>query len=184
MENFNNQDLTNFTSLKRKKPEFKEEELGINPFLNTLKLKARHYRKSNKLLKLDNVKLEDDIVTIGKTITNEDVYLVEKHEKVSVYTESALRLHIHGMSSKAKSLLFWIMYEADYGKDYMWINVQRYLLETDSSLNTYKTALIELNRNAILMPILGLTNMFWINPIFFFKGNRLTKYKSNIEIES
>jgi len=170
------------TSLKQIKPQFTENELGINPFVQDLKIKIGYKKSTKKVVDISNIKLEEEIVTIGETETQENVYIIEKEEKASIYTKSGLRLHVNELSPKAKSLFLWLMYEIDYGKDYIWINVQRYLIETNTSVNTYKNAIVELNRQGVLSPIMGLNNMFWINPIFFFKGNRVKKYSNNVNI--
>jgi hypothetical protein len=170
------------TSLSKNKPAYNEKDLGLNPFLQSLNIKVRHNTNLQRVTPINEIKLEDNIVTIGKTITNESVYIVELDEKATLYTRAGFRLHIVGMSDKAKSLFLWLTYELDYGKDYVWINVSRYLLETDTSLNTYKAAVIELVKNAVINPIVDMDNMFWINPVFFFKGNRAKAFQNNLEL--
>jgi hypothetical protein len=73
------------------------------------------------------------------------------------------------------------MFEIDAGEDYLWINRERCLTENDISLNTYKKAIDELIKNG-LITYTTVKDIYWINPNFFFHGDRVRKYKDNVKI--
>ena len=164
-------------------PIFKEEDLGINPLIQSLVITVRQRHKKRPLKDINGLEIEDGEVTIAGTATFNDTFLVEKDTKGSYYCSSHYRLHVSACTPKAKSLLLWIMYEIEYGKDYIWINVDRYLEETNTSLNTYKDAITELWKESIIIPIAGYNNMYWTNPMIFFKGSRIRKYKSHVILD-
>jgi hypothetical protein len=51
-----------------------------------------------------------------------------------------------------------------------------------SSLNTYKDAIKELIKYGFVNST-TVQDVYWINPEFFFKGDRLKKYSSNVKKE-
>lgn len=104
----------------------------------------------------------------------------DKRERTMVYTHKHLRTYISGLSPKSRTLYLWLIYSIEYGKDYLWINVARYMRETNTSLNTYKDAIKDLCNANIMFPMLNQYNMFWINPLFFFKGDATNKYKDKL----
>jgi len=163
------------------KPDFTEEQLGINPLTQSMEIPIKSMSTKASMVDLKDVTFDDDMLLIGKTSKVENTYFVEKELKGTYYCRAGYRLHVNSRTPKAKSLLMWVMWDIEYNKDYIWINVDRYMNETDTSLNTYKDAVTELCREAILAPIVGFQNMYWINPVIFFKGNRVTKYPKNLK---
>lgn len=118
-----------------------------------------------------------------------DVYDKDKDKEVSYENDSYCklfstpdrRLDVSVLSPSGKSLLIWIMYELDGGKDYFWFNRERYMKECGiKSPTTVTTALKELN-NKFIQPS-NVREIYFINPHFFFTGSRLIKYKDNIVI--
>ena len=86
-------------------------------------------------------------------------------------------------SAGAKSLYIHILYELEYGCDYIEINVKRYMKENNiSSINTYKDAVKQLSRYLIIYPSV-IKGVYWINPKLFFAGSRVNKYPKNVVIK-
>jgi len=152
---------------KYKKPTFTEEDLGVNPFAQSLKIPVNEIEFKNVYKKE-----EDMLLPLVKE--------VEKTPITKLYTTSEHRKFTNNLSLRSKELLLWIMYEVKYGEDFLWVNKKRYMEECNiSSLNTYKEAIKELIRYGYV----GLTviqDVYWINPLFFFKGDRIAKYPNNV----
>jgi hypothetical protein len=150
------------------KPNFNEGNLGINPFVSeltivvsTLAMKSQ-YRKDK----------DGDIVPLTRE--------VESDASCKVYNSSSRRLKMCQLSSGAKSLLLWIIYEAESGKDFLWVNRIRYQRENEiSSPNTYRSAINELIENGWVCRT-KVAAVYWINPALFFNGNRVVKFSKNV----
>lgn len=151
------------------KPKFTEAELGKNPL-------ATHLR----------------IVAVRRTMPGQ--YTYDKQEKIMVnsepllervpitklYADSERRRQFCLLSARAKELLSWVMYSVKHDQDYVWINRKRFMQENQiKAVNTYKAAENELVVNHFLFHTTK-TGVFWINPHYFFQGNRLEKYKDKV----
>lgn len=151
------------------KPEFTRETLGNNPTVNALVIPIRTvvFNKTYKTNKDGNLEpLEQDL---------------EYTPFVRFYSTAERRTLRNACSLRGKELLLWIMDELEYGKDYLWINKGRYMEEMNiKSVNTYKEALNELIRYCFLATTV-IKDVYWINPDFFFKGDRVKMYPNNLE---
>lgn len=115
---------------------------------------------------------------LGNVITvNVDI---EKTASCRLYITPSNRKHITNLSARAKELLMWIMYRVESNKDYLWINKKLYMEEACvKSINTYKDSFRELIKEGIFQ-FADVKDCYWINPNFFFNGNRVAKYPDNI----
>lgn len=156
----------------KKKPVINVEELGTNPFSFNLQIPVKQLEFKNQYAKdadgvLVNLVAEVELTPFCK------FYSTPEHRKLR-----------NSFSLRAKEMYLWLLDEIDYGKDFIWINKDRYMKEMDiSSVNTYKDALNELIRYGHLTESIT-KGVYWINPEFFFKGNRVTKYSKKIKIQS
>ena len=153
---------------KYKKPVIKEEELGSNPCIIPLQIPVVKWESSS-------FKVDDD----GDTMFDE--YFIEVETSLKVYTSYQRRLMYNSLSASSSKLLLWIMMELKNNKDYVWINKQRYMDESGMSYNTLKNSIKELHKNNLIQPTIK-TDIYWINPYYFFPGNRVNKYKDNVNI--
>jgi hypothetical protein len=150
------------------KPKFEESDLGTNIFISYLQIPVSHFPAKNEYVK------DDEGILVNKEVD------VEYTPYTKVYQKSNLRLIIAGLTDKSKSLYLWITYELDSNKDYLWINVPRYMEENKlSSLTTYYNAIKELQRWNIMVNT-TVKGVYWINPEYFFRGNRIEKYPNNL----
>ena len=153
---------------RAKRPTINEEKLKNNPLV-----KEDFQIIINKMIDEKSFKREEDIL-----VHND--YQMEKETVTKIYTNPLYRRHISSLSSRAKSLFLWIMYEIESGKDFIWINKSRYMEENNlSSINTYKESIIDLTVPNIICPTIY-PDVYWINPRYFFSGNRMTKYKDHL----
>ena len=152
---------------KYKKPKFDYSKLGINPFVSSLII-------SVKELELHNAYRQEEEIWIP--VMNE----VEATPFTKMFVTAERRIIISNLSTSAKELYLWIMFEIDPGRDALWINKERFLEENHTSLNTYKKAVDELIRYAIIVQSAE-SGVYWFNPDFFFRGDRINKYPKNIK---
>lgn len=154
---------------KYKKPNIIEKDLGMNPFKQELEVPV------NKIYFENSYKFEDGLLI---PVTKD----VEQTPYAKLYSTSTMRLHINKLSLRAKELLFWIIYTIEFSNDFIWINKVRYMKELNiSSLTTYKEAIKELMKNGIIAVTIQ-KDVYWINPVVFFKGDRIKKYPEKVII--
>ncbi len=116
----------------------------------------------------------------GLNLPNE--YEVEAEPITKIYKKHDNRKFVARLTTPAKSLYLHLLYEVEYGKDYLWINVSQYMEENlISSINTYKTAVAELVRYNVICPTL-VKGVYWINPRLFFCGSRVKKYPKHVVV--
>jgi hypothetical protein len=156
------------------KPKIDESLLINNPF--EFMIPVRSFKSKADYISAKELK-EGIVSKIHKL---EEEHILEQEEFTKVYNRSAFRLNIFGMSEKARSLFLWLVYEVDSGKDYLWLNKQRYMFEANVSINTLKDAIKELGFNKIITPTFLNPEYYWINPTYFFNGNRINKYPNNL----
>jgi len=144
------------------------DSLGINPFLSNFEVVV-------------NVRSKDGLYRSDDGLLLPVEYEYERDSKVNVYTSSECRRVIGNLSNSGKSLYLHLIYEVEYGCDYIELNVNRYMIENDiSSLNTYKSGVSDLKKYAIIQSVEGYKNIFWINPRYFFAGSRVSTFKKYV----
>ena len=148
---------------KYKKPKFDYRDLGINPCRNNLKIPVAYLEFKDSF----QVDEQGDWLNTKKRVDNSP--------NCKLYTSSLNRKLVSKLSPCGKELYLWIMYEIEVGKEALWINRDRYLEENETSINTYKKAIEELIKNAIIAYTV-VKDVYWINPSYFFSGDRLKMY--------
>lgn len=160
---------------KYDKPKFTEDDLGENIFLDKLEVVVSRV-KSDTAYKAHDVNSADAIFELAN-------YDYEKVSYCKIFADADRRLKMVKLTPRAKDLLLWIMYEVKPGKAWIWLNKVRYMEENEiGSVNTYKTALNDLIKKKYL-GITVVTDVYWINPDFFFNGNRIKSFPDNIKIK-
>lgn len=154
-------------SKRQLKPVINEDKMGLNPFTETLVIPITrrniygNYKRSE-----------------GGLIPAEFDYDATSHAKL--FCDSDRRYLNNSLTLRAKELLLWVMFQVNNAQDYIWINKTMYMEENNiTSINTYKEALADLVKKKYLSITL-IKDVYWINPNYFFKGNRLAKYPNNI----
>jgi hypothetical protein len=151
-------------SQKYKKPAINEKTLVNNPFVGTLVVKATKNTDKSRYLNED------------KTGYFNPNYFREQEYPVKVYTSSGRREVLNLLGPNSTKLLIWCIQELEIKQDWFWLNKQRYMDETGVSYNTYKNSVKELQDQSLLLKT-SYTDVFWINPHYFFRGNRIDFYK-------
>lgn len=154
------------------KPEINEEMLGVNPFLNSLVVPV------NKVQDKDGSRFTQD----GQEWYKAD-YEYDADTYCKVFSDATRRKLVSELTPRGKDLLMWVQYEAKKGKDWLWINKERYMEEcTVASVTTYRSAVNELIKKGIIVKTV-VTDTFWINPYFLFNGNRIKAFPDNVKIK-
>ena len=155
---------------KYQKPKFTYKDLGKNPCVSSLEVPVK-----TLVMKHQFQQDKDD-----NTLVNVEIQVEALHFS-RIYVTSERRKLVSALSMSAKELYLWIMYEIETGEDALWINKDRFMEENNTSLNTFKKAVEELVRYAFIAYTI-VKEVYWINPDFFFKGDRMKKYPKNIVI--
>jgi len=143
----------------KKRPEIDEDSLPVNPFVSFLDIPV------NKVIR----GLGQD----GKVREME----LEKSKYAKVYITPAIRKYTSNLSGSAALMFIWILQELDSGRDWLWVNKERYQKEHDiKSMKTVNAALVELDNKRFIDGIAGKKDVYFINPVIFFCGSRINKY--------
>ena len=151
---------------KYNKPDIIEAKMGINPFIQSLIIPI-------SINNVPNTYKQDDDIWLNATVEQEATPFIK------VFRTKQRRLIVSKLSGSAMKLLEWIRFVIPHGQDYLWINKVMFMEENTMSLNTYNKALKELCMVCILNKVVRY-DCYWINPDFFFFGNRVTKFPKNV----
>ena len=142
-------------------------EMGLNPFEASLRVPT-----SRVVMRGQYRRDGEDMV--------ESAVVMDRQPKVSVFISSDLRKCAMNLSPSCLRLLVWIMYETEYGLDYVWINHKRFLSESGMSPSTYRDAVSLLCRYAYIYPVVGYQDVYWVNPSVMFNGSRVSSFPSRV----
>lgn len=151
----------------KKRPDL--ENAGINPFTSDLiiKVNKKHYNVMNKFDNPD--KLE---------------FTLEATPYCKVFEIAGCKQKMIDLPIRAKELLLYLIHSIDGAMDIIWIPRTGYM-ESNSirSVNTFKEAVKALADQLYIYPHASLKDVYWINPNYFFKGDRIRKYPNNVRIK-
>lgn len=160
---------------KYSKPDFKENDLGENPFLQSLEIKVNSVKSDNKY-KVWDAKSGDPIFELAN-------FEYEATPYCKVFADADRRLKVVELSPRAQGMLMWLYFEVKAGKDWLWLNKVRFMEESRvNSLTTFRTALNELIKKRYLGKTV-IADVYWINPHFFFNGNRIKSFPNNVVVK-
>lgn len=150
------------------------DKLGKNPFVESLVIPV------NKMPIKGQYMATKEIAADGKPIVLPVEIEIESERHCKIFNDAVRRKMMVTLSTRAKELYLWVLYECEGGKDYIWINKKRYMKENKvNSLNTYRSAVKELIVGMFLQPTIA-SDVYWINPSLFFAGSRKYKFPKNI----
>lgn len=159
---------------------YDESLLINNPFVESpdFEIRTKSVSSENEFV---NIKDVSDGVILTTPTKIKSKFIVEVESYCKVYNRKSLYLHIAMLSPTAKSLFLHIQYNLQYGKDFIHLNPKKVMKEAEiGSINTFKKCVQELVTSLIITPTLC-TDVFWINPTFFFNGSRINKYKHKLK---
>jgi len=149
---------------------FKDSNLGVNPFCTSLEIQVR------KVSTRQYVKDEEHGIMVN------NIVLLETTPITKLYATAERRDLVKVLSGTSSKLLLLVMYNLEPGCDHIRIIRKNYMqsLSVKSEI-TFRTALNELIRYGMLSPTVK-QEVYWINPDFFFQGNRVKKYPNHRKI--
>lgn len=153
----------------KKQVELTPDLIGINPFTPNLEIYTtkREYKVLNKFKEEDIKEVEYEATPYTK------VFEVEGGKK------QILELPI-----RSKEMYLYLIHAVKPAQDYIMIDREDYMAKMGiGSVNTFKAALKGLFEAAYLDKHNTIKDLYWINPHYFFKGNRLSKYPKNVKIK-
>lgn len=109
-----------------------------------------------------------------------DLYLVDQDKKISVYkhSHSVIDALLFGsLTQKGRDLYLYIMYHLPEDRDYITLRLADVRANTGISRNSIVSALQDLRALNIIQS--KSQSEYWVNPHYFFCGNRIKYYKEN-----
>jgi hypothetical protein len=149
--------------------EIDASKIGINPFSHSLELKASQFKGEGYIG-------EPGSIRIPKR------YNREQTPNCKIFITAELRKITMGLSNNSLRIYLWLVFHAEPERDYIKFNRSAYMKENAiSSVNTVKTGLAELIRYQFIEKS-NVKNVYWFNPLYFFRGDRLKKYPKKVAI--
>lgn len=155
----------------KKKPDVDKSQLGINPFIINELIKVRSFN-SKKDMEIANNN-ESINVSLNQKI------LVEYKTATKLFHDVDYRNIILRLNGNALKLFIFISYQLDVNEDYLWINRSLFMKTTTLSKKDLNKAIDDLIRYG-LITYTKYTDVYFINPLIFFSGDRLKKYPDNL----
>ena len=153
------------------RPEIDEGSMGVNPFASSLVIRAYSVRSGY---------VPEDLGD-GQTIMVDNMVDMDAETFAKMFDKAENRLVMTGLSFRALQVWTWSMFTVEAGKDYVWLNVSRLMVECRiKSVKTFRAAMTELMRYGYVAPVGGLKNVYWINPAMGFKGSRVKRFPGNV----
>ena len=155
------------------------------------KVQKYHELKKSKLLK-DNPFLKDFYISVS-ILKDDNNYIKDPNENDALYTPKVYHFErqinskvfrskhtkqiVLKLNSNAKDLLWWIMFELQVKTDYIIINKTDCSKDLTVSVKTVERALKTLcSKEVKILSKSKEVDVYYLNPIFFFSGNRTKKY--------
>jgi hypothetical protein len=158
-----------------KRPDIDPKRMGLNPFMTNVFIKARAFDTNKHTL----VRTEDDVII--KTGTLSDKITVEEQSFTKVFHDTDYRNIILQLPEEGLRLYNYIIYQLDSNEDYLWLNESNYKIAANTSIRVFRDGVDQLNRYGVICPTLY-KDVYYINPMIFFCGNRLKKFPNNIKL--
>lgn len=151
------------------------ESIGVNPFLEYMRIYALNVKEKVEMFE----KSDGVVVSVDNTASFKSSRKYDIEHYFKCFNRSYNRKLIGGMSLRAKELLWFIAFEMKPGFDYVIISRERFFSENLGSKRGYNKCVSELIEKQVIAKTRFL-DVFFINPQFFFNGNRIKKFSDKI----
>ena len=160
------------------------KEMKQNPYLEHLNVNERvtlkRFKRNEAVIteKIKDYDIVQELTNQNRKLTEVDLGIGKIKRKttspfVIIYTDQVI--DYMGLSPLCLKVLFYIFYERiDLGKDYIIINPRELVEKLKISKNSAYGIFVELLNNNIIRKRNDYT--WWINPNYFFSGNRTKIY--------
>lgn len=162
----------------KKKPDIQKSDMAANPFIANQIIKARAFNKEEHYV----IQVDDGVNLINGTIKNYN--LVEEQKSTKIYHDVSYRDLLFTLKERPLKLLLYIMYQIEPNEDYIWINNVHFQDHVKCNKKDYREAVESLIDSSVLAccKYSKFSEVYYINPLIFFCGNRLKKYPDNVKI--
>lgn len=147
---------------------------NMNPFIQSFKLKVIEVYSEQTFANKNDIQ-EGIITRFKKEISS---YYTEKQEKTSVYeipyVENVL---FKELNSIGRDILLYIIYNLKPNEDTINLKTDKVCKEMNISRPTFSRGINSLKDIALICN--KEQSIYWINPYFIFRGNRINYYKKN-----
>jgi len=155
----------------KKRQVIDKDKIGSNPFKNQIAIQATKVVENSTFVYDE----KGEPVPVTK--------LIEKQKSTKIYHCTGCKERVYNLSPGAKSLYLYVLYNLKVNVDWIHINREWYMEKNNvKSINTYKDAMKDLCRYEFLCTTPEYKDVFWINPVLFFSGNRIKKYADKVTI--
>jgi len=152
----------------RKKVYF-EELLQLNPFVENLTLESVSFCKKESY-----VSVKSNLNAIVS------FYTVDKNGFCKVFNDEHQYERIKLLKHSTRSFLMYIIYHLPSSKDYIRLQFSKVTCDVGIKCPiTFKKCIQELIDNEFIK-LSECEDVYWVNPLFFFKGSRIEKYKEKV----
>ena len=127
-----------------------------NPFIDDLELYQQNFYRENKL------------------------YLIDKANKITLYEIRRKKDIIEKLPAEIVKMWFVIIAATQDRADTVYLNKDSYCKSAKISNKTFYKCINELTELKIIQRHKGKASTYWINPAFFYAGNRLKSFPDNI----
>lgn len=159
----------------RRKPVIDPSRL-FNPFINDQEsIKGRSWVTNKRVFTTDQ---EGNNLQIG-SIANESE--IEDQTYTRIYQDADYRQFILNLSYPATKLYVYLTFKLPRNQDYLWINTILFKRESSLDDDQYLLAVEELERYGVIAYTIY-KDVYYINPLIFYCGNRLKKYTAHVKM--
>ena len=160
----------------KKKPDIDMKNLGRNPFIVNSEIKARSLNLGKKVI----IQTDEGINLPAGSVNS--LQVIEEQIYTKLYHDTDFRDICLRLNERGLKLVMYILYQLPANDDYIWINNVHFQDKCGYNKKTdYVEAVMELIRYGIITTTIY-DDVYFINPLIFFCGNRLKKYPDNIKI--
>lgn len=104
---------------------------------------------------------------------------LEQEDKISLYTDHIFKVFLK-LSSSGRLLFMYIASHLGYEKDSIELAPDKLMEVTELGKTAVYEALKNLQVYAVIAEKKTRKNMYWVNPMLMFRGDRLKRYPNNV----
>ena len=99
-------------------------------------------------------------------------YVMDRERSTKIYRTKELENIVYSFSAGAAKLFFYITFHLGGRRDSLLLSPSKYLEATQLKTSSFNHARAELVKKNIIKNQKGRSNMYWVNPLYLFSGNR------------
>lgn len=148
-----------------------------NPFIINHSFDVRMIKVKDDMVRVKDI--SEGVILGPKTEVNR-ILVTDPAKYSKVFTQAGFRLHISAIPMQGKALFLWLLYEIEYGVDFVEISKKRFVDECKSNYKLLSEGVKQLIDAGLIAPT-SVDGVYWLNSMLFFKGDRIAKYPNNLK---